>query len=230
MIERIILVENSLEAMEVQSILKEADIPFRFKQNENSAFPGMFSRWWGEIAFPNEYSQEFFELTNVQYASYEKEISENTGKLGSFSYTKLLLVCYAILSTLFCYKYYNIYKKSNQNKNFHTEWNYDNTIVTYRSKKTNAIAIQYSDINMDNNFERITEYSDNQNLLFESLDLNEDGYYEILNNYDPEGNLIEQYIDSDFDHWYDEGFIIFDNGDTLKLLDKNRNGIFDSPK
>lgn len=62
--EKIVAIENMIEAQIVESILLERRIPFRIKSFHDTAYDGLFQfqKGWGELYAPTEQKEEILEI------------------------------------------------------------------------------------------------------------------------------------------------------------------------
>lgn len=60
MFERILDIENEVEARLLEKVLKEQEIPFEIKSNHDTAYDGLFQLQlgWGYVLAPEEYREE----------------------------------------------------------------------------------------------------------------------------------------------------------------------------
>ena len=74
---------------------------------------------------------------------------------------------------------------------------------------------------------QMREYRNDKGPISISYDLNEDGFFEQIDYYDFNNQYIGKTKDLDNDRIYEYYEIILESGDTLKLTDKNANGIME---
>ena len=89
---------------------------------------------------------------------------------------------------------------------------------------------EYFDSNFDFNFEKMQEYRNNKGPISISYDLNEDGFFEEINYFDFTNNYVGKTEDLNNDRLYEYYEIILESGDTLKLTDKDANGVMELNK
>lgn len=58
------VIENTIEAQLLTSILTEREIPHRIRSHHDTAYDGLFQtqKGWGEIAAPGQYKSEIIEI------------------------------------------------------------------------------------------------------------------------------------------------------------------------
>ena len=66
MFERILDIENEVEARLLEKVLKEKEIPFEIKSNHDTAYDGLFQAQlgWGYLLSPPEYKEEISGIYN----------------------------------------------------------------------------------------------------------------------------------------------------------------------
>ena len=145
-------------------------------------------------------------------------------------YIQIGLLVYSVIVTLLLVKYWHIDRKNSFDKNYDISWNYNNTSVEYLEKKNGHKVYEYFDSNFDFNFEKMQEYRNNKGPISISYDLNEDGFFEEINYFDFTNNYVGKTEDLNNDRIYEYYEIILESGDTLKLTDKDANGVMELNK
>ena len=61
---KVAIIENDNEAILLESILKERNIPYRIKSYHDTAFDGLFQtqKGWGLLSSPSSYHDEIIEI------------------------------------------------------------------------------------------------------------------------------------------------------------------------
>jgi len=223
MAEVIVSIENEIELSRVTTLLDENLIPYRVSKMADSSFPSLSIIGRFEITISEKDYNDFLRLVEKVYPirrvlEEPKKTKPNRFKVG--------LILYAFVMTVLFVKYYHIEERNNTQKNFEYQWNYDNTVLTVSHKKTGDISDVYYDMNYDFNYEKVISYKNGiKTVMF--LDNDEDGQIEQQIFYDKTGEIIGKYNDDDRDGYFDNGLIILDNGDSLKFIDQNKNGVYE---
>ena len=66
MFERILEINNEVEARLLEKVLEEREIPFQIKSNHDTAYDGLFQAQlgWGYLLSPPEYKEEIIGVFN----------------------------------------------------------------------------------------------------------------------------------------------------------------------
>jgi len=147
----------------------------------------------------------------------EKLISKNNNILLN------ILILYAVVMTIFSFKYYDYYRENNNDNNFTYKLSHDNTSLKVRRSSTNELFAIYYDKNYDYNYEKI-EGIHKGRIIAEWIDENEDGIPELEKWYGTDGSTACLYKDLNEDGINDSVIIILENNDTLNFVDYNKNG------
>lgn len=61
---KIAIIENDIEALLVESILKEMDIPHQMRSYHDTAYDGLFQtqKGWGHVSAPERYRQKITDI------------------------------------------------------------------------------------------------------------------------------------------------------------------------
>ena len=66
MFERVLEIDNEVEARLLEKVLEEREIPFQIKSNHDTAYDGLFQLQlgWGYLLAPPEYTEEISGIYN----------------------------------------------------------------------------------------------------------------------------------------------------------------------
>jgi hypothetical protein len=95
-----------------------------------------------------------------------------------------------------------------------------------KERSTGQVVLIKMDVNWDNNFEYIQEFSSKGWMVAEYFDTNEDGIFERVLYYDSASRLSGVLLDANGDGLPDGQTIYLEDGDTLELSDTSGNGLF----
>jgi hypothetical protein len=229
MYQRAIIIDNEIEWLNIQAFLNKEEIPYSFRKLQDSAFPSFDMMHQPiEVIIPDEFSFQFFKFVDKDYPSTILNIRKTSQK----SYWNLLsfsLLVYGIAMTALFFKFYHIYQHHLGDKNFNYVWNWDNNELSLKHKRSHkTIGIRY-DKNYDFNFEKSVEFLDDIKVL-EAIDEDENGFIEKTYSYAVNGEFEGSNMDTDKDKLIDYILFILEDGDSLVLTDKNKDGFFQIEK
>ena len=112
-------------------------------------------------------------------------------------------------------------------KNFKYTFNADNTMLYQYDKSTDALIYTQQDKNLDFNPEKTEYYAQGVGPLIVWRDYNEDGYPESCYYYSIDQKYAGKSLDNDSDGLDEYQEILLQNGDTLFLTDRNKDGIWE---
>jgi hypothetical protein len=223
----IITVESEVELQRMCDALTEKEIPFLVKRHNDSAFPSIaVGKPFAEISLEDSHHQVVQEISKGILGRDVLGVSPIPNTSKHKTWFKVVIV-YSLLISIVAFRFWYLHHKSNTDKNFHFEWNYDGTQLSYFDKKTGQRSLLYLDENYNYNFEEIITYSDSGALATKSFDKNENGRHEWFYQYKPSGELVAKLIDHDDDGLFDEISIALQNGGHLTFIDKNKDGFFE---
>jgi|GEM_PF-4356512 len=130
------------------------------------------------------------------------------------------LLLYALAMTGLFAKYFHINHLNSMDKNIEYDWTSHNEVLISRNKLTGEISTRHYDQNFDHNYEKIITVINGLDMS-ESLDVNENGITEHVDYFSTEGSFMGSQIDADEDGLYERSMYILENGDTLRLFDRN---------
>lgn len=220
--ERILFIQNTFEWAKLENILSANQVLYRLNEIRDSSFPSNDQSV--EIIISEKDFEQFVKPSDVVYES--KIFERRDPKFKRYGIWQILLFLYAIGMTMLFLKYYNINSKSGVDKNFEHNWNYNNTALTLKEKKTNQVAFVYFDANFDNNYERVEGYTNGKKHMV-NYDADENGVFEKINYYDLNGVLSGRSTDSDSDGLFNRMMFILEDGRQLNLIDLDKNGVYE---
>lgn len=223
-------VASELEFNRIIDFLKKSEIPYTFKILKDSSFPVLDkSSIYAEITISEFYKEKIGTLLNqTSEIKISKESITDKNKPRFINrFWIIILIGYSLITTLFTIKYWLSHRRDEGDKNFIYEWNTDNTEFLLLHKQTGKIIQRNIDRNYDLNFERSDAYSKNGFLIAQYLDLNEDGFPEEIQFYNQDGIITGGNFDQNFDGVFEFLIMKLENGDTLKLIDENQNGLYE---
>ncbi len=64
---KITVLENSIEAQLIESILNEKEMPYRIRSFHDTAYDGLFQmqKGWGELFAPSSFKEEILEIVDI---------------------------------------------------------------------------------------------------------------------------------------------------------------------
>lgn len=209
------------------SELDKNGISYTMQELEDSSFPSLNQQNHQSIFIIHEALSNSLIKILERIPDLVIERQEITQKSARKRIYSNLIWVYAVAVTFLLVKYWHINRLNSEQKNFNSSWNWNNTAQTLTDKNTGERVYTYYDKNFDFNYERTIEYLNPKGSNSAYFDKNEDGYYEIIDHYSAKGEYIGTVRDYDFDKIYDEFEIILEDGDTIRLFDQNKNGIYD---
>jgi len=226
-------IESELDFHRITSALEDANIPYTFKKYSDSTFPALgINKVFGEISVSSVHDHDLKtwirELTNTEPKLLYSKTAAKSRK-GKSNWT-IALIAYAVVISVLCFKYWFFSYRNAQDKNNRFEWSADGQDLMMINKETGKITHRYTDANYDLNFEESRMFSKDGVNIAEFKDQNEDGVYEIGFLYNLNREPIGAQFDRDNDGIFEELLFILENGDTVKLLDSNRNGFLEIQK
>lgn len=224
-------IDSELDFHRITDALKTADIPYVYQKYTDAAFPAIgVGKPFGTITISSLYEENLKTLIQELTHTAPKLIQSTSAEKVNKSIWSIILITYAIAISLLCFRYWFINYRNAQDKNNRFEWSIDGQDLMMINKKTGTITHRYTDSNYDLNFEESKMYSKDGFTIGEFNDMNEDGIYEAGYLYNLKNELIAAQFDHNHDGIYEEIFFILENGDTLKLIDTNKNGFLEIPK
>lgn len=226
---RIICVDESSHLL-LTTTLTNTNIDYTERLLSDTSFPSLNKlNHFSEITIPSNYKSQIIEIIDEigidnNYLLHTINIP-NTSKRTRFR--TLALTTYSIIITVLFLKYWHIEQKNSNEKLSTSEWSYDNTVLTYKDKKSNQVTTKYYDSNFNDIFEKIEVFNKSNKPTVISYDKNEDGITDEEYYYGIEGRYSGFSIDKNYDNIFDYSEMILENGDTLKFDDKNNNGIME---
>jgi len=166
-------------------------------------------------------------LTSEENRDFVRVNKFDLAKPKKRSFFKTALILYSILMTGLFLKYWHINYTNSTDKNFAYEWTAINTRLNLINKATGHTDATQIDENYNLNYELLYTYHEGQGPVFVSYDNNEDGYYEKVEQFDLKGNLVSWSLDLNDDNWIDQSFMVTEEGDTLILEDKDKDGLME---
>lgn len=222
--QRVIQIENEIEWLQVQRILERNDIPFMSNQVQNTAFPDLNThKKYHQIVIPDECSEQYFNLIE---GGYPNKILHNDKRVDNSKIWPYLMIIYGLVMTLLFFKYFQIVQRSSSQKNFVSEWTFDNKKLKSINKKSGITEYIYIDGNFDNNFEKIEEYIGSRKIST-SFDKDENGRIEETLYFSIQGEFAGRSSDTNQDKFTDTLTMVLENQEKLILVDKNSNGFFE---
>jgi hypothetical protein len=230
-------IETEVELARVTSLFEERGIPYTVKRNSDLFPYNGDRRPLAEILVLREFEKEALAILdeieiNTNVARNEgdpdaggKADNQKTGKRQRL--WQSILIVYSLVTTILLIKYWDMNRKNSDAKNFKYAWNLSNTDLSMRYKKSQQLIQIFRDANYDLNFEKVETFSKNNSVMTSlSQDFDEDGFFDEITYYGKNGKIAGGAIDLDSDGWIEESIVILENGDTLKLTDKNQDGFF----
>lgn len=221
---RIIYIKDKLELLRIKRILELNSIEFELIDREDSAFKGISGSNSFELII-NE--NDFDKIQNVSKENLNtKKLNFQENAKSKFNFWTVLILIYSLVITLLFMKYFNIAERGSVDKNFNYVWNYNNTILFQKYKKTEEIFSKYFDTNRDGNYEKIEGYNRGK-LISISEDKNENGLIEKTVSYTYDKTISLTMLDNNEDGNYErmEGHI---KGKLTSISeDKNENGFYE---
>lgn len=210
--------------------LEELKIPYSSRKLTNSAFPALDTDV-AEITVSTAYQntlnlliQTPSMITAQEPLKHEEEDSSlpipNTRKI---SMSKVLLILYALVTTVLVVRHWYIDYKNNNAKHSSFEWNYEGTELSTIHKTSKKTMSMITDRNHDLNFEKTSMYSKNGEKIEDCFDFDEDGYFESVYCYNTKNDLVFRQQDQNNDGIYDKYELMLSPKDTLVLIHKNLN-------
>lgn len=224
------LIESEIDFERIVSALNGSNISFRTRKYSDSNFPSLSQvNGFASITVSEENEMELqsliVKLTSTQPLRIDSVIP-GIG-IGKRKVWQTVLIAYAIIMTILCFRYWYLEARTMEDKNVVFEWSFDGTDLFTKRKATGATISMSSDANFDQNFEMYISYSKEGIPISKSSDLNEDGFYEESNLYALNGKWIGVNYDMDNDGIVEQAILILEDKDTLKLMDTNKNGILE---
>lgn len=64
---KVAVLENSIEAQLIESILIEKEMPYRIRSFHDTAYDGLFQmqKGWGELFAPSSFKEEIIEIVDI---------------------------------------------------------------------------------------------------------------------------------------------------------------------
>jgi len=222
--------ESELDFLRITSSLKESNIPFVSRKYSDSNFPFFVqSKAFGDISVVLEDEAEL----KGRIKSLTRNEPIQVGQTNEIKVKKsngiwrFITIVHVIVISLLCFRYWYISYRGSVDKNNTIEWSYDGQVFIMKNKETGIISHRSTDANFDLNFEEVKSYSRDGVNVVEWRDKDEDGLYEEVLMFNLKGEPIGSEFDMNNDGVTDRMIIILDGGDTLKLLDTNKNGFLE---
>jgi hypothetical protein len=225
-------IESELEFHRIISALDELKIPYTIFKHTDTSFPVLGqTKSYADISVPKEFEKDTESIIKNTIQKEPTKVNYNTTSSSKKrKIWQIALIGYSILITVLFFKYWYVYKKSSEDKNFKFEWSLDNTDLILKYKKTGNNAHLYTDANFDMNYEQSMSYSLDGYRVLESYDRNEDGIFEESYFFNLNGDLTSKNFDNNNDGIVERMEIVLENRDTLKLVDTNGNGYLEIGK
>lgn len=225
---RIFQLSNEIEWLEVISVLESNSIPYSTSEKKNSSFPVLdLSSNQYRIAIPESFTGKFNEIIG---SGYQNElVKSDDGATKSKSKSKVwtyLLIGYAVLMTLLFVKYYAIWSRSADDKNFTYRWNIQGTKLDMINKETKRIQSRFTDSNFDLNYEKFETFH-NGRLVTISIDRDENGVYEESLFFSNNGADAGYSKGVNQDGLIDTLVIVLDGGRIQTLVDVDKDGLLE---
>jgi hypothetical protein len=223
----IISAENEIELQRILDALDTRAIPCLVKRYADSSFPSITQgKPFAEISIDVKYRTTVNEILS-NLLNRVPEYKAQPGAKSRWSASFIFMMIYSLLISVVALRYWYIHKKSSIDKNFDFQWSYDGSWLHSVNKTTGKDANLYIDENLNYSFEEILTYSDSGLMVTKSIDRNENGRYEQFLNYNHSGDLVIKMDDIDDDGVIDEMHIAVQGKKALRLVDKNKDGIFE---
>ncbi|KOY86486.1 hypothetical protein AD998_10315 [bacterium 336/3] len=234
-------IDNELTYFKLVALLEANKIWYIARRVENNLYPSLnFVGIYGEITVLEQDSEKvesFLEKKEYSDSELSSEITENNctnteidkAPKAKKNRTQTFLVIYAIVMTLVALRYWYANKNYQEDKNYTYHWNIDATALKTVLKKSSDVTTISYDRNYDLNFEKSVGYVKGYKSS-ETFDSNENGIIERMNLFNNKGDLVGYSINVDEDFSFEQSCIILENKDTLYLLDKDRNCMFEELK
>lgn len=226
-------VETELEFQRIIASLDALGIPYTFRLHADLSFPVLgHMKPYAEISISKDYQ----EMARTVFLNEAYSTGATSGVAGipssgsRFKIGWILLITYAVLATIFLFKYWYIQHGSSEDRNFTYRWSLDNTYLFVDSKKSGQGLHTYVDEDYNFNFEELNSYFPDGTPMARAYDRNENGFFEHTLIFNLSGQLTATHIDLNDDGIVDDMKIILDSGDTLHLIDRNGNGFFETMK
>lgn len=217
-------IENEQDCNRITGLLEEAEIPYAIRKYSDSTFPSFGQgRPYAEITVDESQKDKLQTLFSEEQEVLVSNNVENPAPKKKYNILQIALIIYAVIATILLLKYVHLNTISTYSKNYHYQWNYNNTVLAMISKKTGKTLTKWFDVNYDFNYEFTQEYSNNGDRT-EIFDFNEDGFNESVYYYNKYNQLVGKSFDWDADGVYDQHETILENKDTLVFTDKDANG------
>lgn len=225
-------IESSLDFYRITEALTEQNIPFAERKFEDSTFPSFGQgKVFAEIIVDPQYAEIAAKIVAGEpFAEKDIPISavQSPPPRKKRSTAIIILVLYALVSTVFAVKFWHDSTRAGESKNFKGSWNYTGTTYTEEYIPTGKTLSVYVDANFDRNYEFARYYDKSGALLSETEDRNEDGILDKMTSFDLEGKVCGLSHDTDLDGNFDIVLNVLENSDTIYFYDFDNDSRYDS--
>lgn len=218
-----VITASEIEQQKLIDFLEIGSIPYRLEKKGDDVLPSINPSRHFEFDIDDRYAALLSEVIGELPSAIV--LSSPPAQSSRKRFASRLIWTYAIIISLLFLRYW--YLTAPHYKNFDIAWNASGTVLTMTDKRTGKVASRSWDRNYNFNEEEYLVYVNGQGPVIAYFDNNEDGYFEETFYYDLEGNLTGIYEDLDFDKLNDRAWFILENGDTIRLEDRNKNTIWE---
>lgn len=220
---------SELDFIRITDDLENAGIPFAVRKMEDSVLPGITGpKAHAVISVDTVHAQRAAELIAGLGDGMKRAGGAPTAKgRRKRNFMLWFFIFYSFAASILLMKYWHQATWSDRQKHFEGSWNYNNTIYSVKSKTSGKPMSSFVDMNFDYNNEAVRNYERSGQLVWEALDDDEDGFFDRAFDFGLNGEVSSRYLDYDNNGLFDLQIIYLDNGDSLKLTDKDYNGFYE---
>jgi hypothetical protein len=219
-------IKEEIDFYRAMAELEQQGIPYSKHMLRDSSIPALgFNEYYGELTVPESMKNKAWRCLIIQNIDF-LEVARRRKTASWINITFFLLGTYSIAVSLLLLKYWLLHFKMSTDKNYSYQWNLIQTKEMVKERSTGQVVLIKMDVNWDNNFEYIQEFSSKGWMVAEYFDTNEDGIFERVLYYDSASRLSGVLLDANGDGLPDGQTIYLEDGDTLELSDTSGNGLF----